>query len=156
MNVNELKQSKFLTRHDVAAGILVTIRELEQMNVAKDGAPEEYKWCIRFDEQEKMMCLNSTNGQLIAKITGSEESDNWVGKKIVLYDDPTISYAGRIVGGIRVRAQRVYTAPPVNKTIPQGKPPPSQRPHPVPTPAQQAAETAPAETAPAADDNLPF
>ncbi len=49
------------------------------------------------------MVLNITNGDLIAIVTGSTETDDWMGKKITLYNDPSISYAGKITGGIRVQ-----------------------------------------------------
>ena len=106
MHVSQLKQSKFLTRADVGPGKLMTITEVFQENVAKEGAPEELKWCIGFHESEKPMVLNSTNGQLIAQITKSEDTDGWAGHKVVLYDDPSISFGGKLVGGIRVRAPR--------------------------------------------------
>lgn len=105
-HISQLKQSKFLTRGDVGSGILVTIREVFQENVAKEGAPEELRWCINFDEQEKPMVLNSTNGQLIAQITKQDNTDGWTGQKVVLYDDPSVSFGGKLVGGIRVRAPR--------------------------------------------------
>jgi hypothetical protein len=132
-HISELKQSKFLTRSDCGPGILVTIRECFQENVAKEGAPPEMKWCLSFDEQEKPMVLNSTNGQIIAAFIGSENTDDWVGKKIVLYDDPTVSFGGKLVGGIRARAPRGKAA--------QAKPAPAPAPKLAPeanTPAQEA------------------
>jgi hypothetical protein len=39
MHISQLKQSKFLTRGDVAKPVLVTIQEVFQDNVAKEGAP---------------------------------------------------------------------------------------------------------------------
>jgi len=111
-HISALKQSKFLTRSDVGTGVLVTIREVFQENVAKEGAPEELKWCIAFDECEKPMVLNSTNGQIIAGITKADDTDNWPGHKIVLYDDPNVSFGGKLVGGIRVRAPRGQAAKP--------------------------------------------
>lgn len=58
------------------------------------------------------MVLNSTNGQIIAQITKSEDTDDWKGWKIVLYDDPNVSFGGKLVGGIRVRAPRPNIAQP--------------------------------------------
>lgn len=110
MHISALKQSKFLTRHDVEPAILVTIKEVYQENVAKEGAPEEMKWCLSFTDCDKPMVLNSTNGQIIAQITKSEETDNWPGKQIVLYDDPNVSFGGKLVGGIRVRAPKGQAA----------------------------------------------
>jgi len=32
-----------------------------------------------------------------------DETDNWIGKEITLYNDPTVSMGDQIVGGIRVQ-----------------------------------------------------
>lgn len=129
MNINQLKQSNFLTRHDVGSGMLLTIKgDAFQENVAKTGAPEELRWCLAFEETEKPFVLNSTNGQIIASITGSHDSENWHGHKIVLYDDPNVSFGGKLVGGIRARAPR-QAAPAKTASRPQGprtpEPPPA-------------------------------
>lgn len=142
MHISALKQSKFLTRAEVGKGMLVTIREVFQDNVAKEGAPEELKWCIQFDEAEKPLVLNSTNGQIIASITKSEDTDNWPGHKIVLYDDPNVSFGGKLVGGIRVRAPR-------NQPAAAPKPAATK---PAPAPAPDPYEAQPA----APDDDVPF
>lgn len=129
MNVNELKSRKFLKRQDVGPGVLVTIKSVVQENVAKEGAPEELRWCMHFEESingdSKPCVLNSTNGQIIAGITKSEESDSWIGAKIVLYDDPNVSFGGKLVGGIRVRAPRLKTKPPVTAQKPATAPAPT-------------------------------
>lgn len=154
MNISGLKQSKFLTRADVGAGVLVTVREVFQDNVAKEGAPEELKWCIAFDECEKPMVLNSTNGQIIASITKSEETDTWTGAKIVLYDDPNVSFGGKLVGGIRVRAPRGRAAAPAPVTHK-----PQSRSTAAPgTKAPPPAAPAPEEHIPAEpeEDDIPF
>jgi hypothetical protein len=125
MNVDQLKDSKFLTKADVGRGVLVTIKgDAFQENVAKEGAPQDLKWCIEFDELEKPFIVNSTNGQLIAQITGSRESNTWAGHKIVLYDDPSVSFGGKLVGGIRVRAPRQ----PATRPVPSGIKPPVAKP----------------------------
>lgn len=105
-NIGDLKESRFVTQQEVDPPVLVTISGWAQTNVAKEGADPEYRYVLKFLEMDKPMTLNSTNGQLIAAITGSEEFDGWKGKKIVLYRDKTISFGGRMCGGIRVRAPK--------------------------------------------------
>jgi hypothetical protein len=78
----------------------------EKHNVAMAGADPEHKWCLEFRETDKPLVLNMTNMQLCAKVFGSEDTDDWTGKPIVLYTDPNVSYGGKIVGGIRVRAPK--------------------------------------------------
>jgi len=116
MNVNDLKKSKFLTKNDVMPPVLVTIDHEEEVNVAKEGAEPEYRWALWFRELEKPLILNSTNGQIIAAITGSEESHGWHGHQVVLYNDPNISFGGKLTGGIRVRANET-TAPVVPQKL---------------------------------------
>jgi hypothetical protein len=117
-NVGDLKQSRFLTQKEVDPAVLVTIRSYEQVNVAMEGADPEYRYTLTFNELEKPMTLNSTNGQIIAAIFGSEEFDDWIGEKIVLYRDPNVSFGGKLVGGIRCRAPRNQpTQDPTQKPI---------------------------------------
>jgi len=120
-NVNELKKSKFLTQKDVQPDILVTVKCIEEVNVAKEGAEPEYRWAIYFTEEDKPLILNSTNGQIIAKITGQDEMNDWIGCRIVLYYDPTVSFGGKLVGGIRVRAPRGKAANPAPQPKPEKK-----------------------------------
>jgi hypothetical protein len=98
MHINELKESKYLKKEDADPAILVTIRGLEQENVAMENKPPEMKWIMYFNEQTKGLVLNTTNAQLCA--------NDWIGRKIVLYNDPNISYQGKLVGGIRIRSSK--------------------------------------------------
>lgn len=146
MHISGLKQSNFLTRADVGAGVLVTIKEIFQENIAKQGAPEELKWVMSFEECEKPMVLNSTNGQIIASILKNEETDNWTGHKIVIFDDPNVSFGGKLVGGIRVRAPRNQAA-----KQPQAQPAKAKQPSKV---FEAAPESEPPQAE--ADDDVPF
>jgi hypothetical protein len=112
--ISEMRESKFLKKEDVGRGVLGTISGCDQMNVAMEGAGQELKWCLHFRELEKPLVLNSTNIQLCAQICGSEDTDDWKGKSIVLYVDPNVSYGGKLIGGIRIRAPKpgAVTAPP--------------------------------------------
>ena len=107
-NLSDIKSSKFLKKEDVGEGTLVTIKEVHQENVAKEGADPEMKFCLTFDQFEKPLVLNSTNAQIIAQLTEHEHDieKNWVGARVVLYNDPNVSYAGKLIGGIRVRAPK--------------------------------------------------
>lgn len=110
--ISEMRESKFLKKEDVGRGALVTIASCQQHNVAMEGASPEQKWTLSFQELDKPLVLNSTNIQLCAQICGSEDTDHWIGKRVVLYTDPNVSYQGKLIGGIRVRAAKA-TAPPV-------------------------------------------
>ena len=105
--IHEMLESKFLKKEDVGAGSLLTVASVIQKNVAKEGADPELKWCLTFSDGDKPFVLNSTNIQLCQAIFGSDDTDHWIGKQIVLYTDPSIMYAGKVVGGVRVRKPRL-------------------------------------------------
>lgn len=104
---SDMRESKFLKQTDVGRGALGTIDKVIQMNVAKEGADPEMKWCLTFADIDKPLVLNATNIQLCEKAFGSDDTDDWHGKQIVLYTDPNVSFQGKLVGGIRVRAPKV-------------------------------------------------
>jgi hypothetical protein len=136
-NIHDLKKSKFLTKADVEPAVLATISGYEQVNVAVEGAEADMKWALTFNELEKPFICNSTNGQIIASITKSEDFDAWIGAKVVLYNEPNISFGGRLTGGIRVRAPRGQAAKPA------------------PAPAKPAAKPVPASAKPDPYDAQP-
>lgn len=111
MKVSEMSNSKFLKAGDVDPAKLVTIRQIQQVNVAQEGKPREMKWTLKFDELDKPMVLNKTNINRIARALNSQDTDDWVGKKVVAYNDPDVEFGGEAVGGIRIRAAK--TAKPV-------------------------------------------
>jgi hypothetical protein len=108
---SEMRESKFLKKDDVGRGVLATITGCVRHNVAMEGAAPDLKWCLSFQELDKPLVLNSTNIQLCEQVCGSDDTDQWVGKRIVLYTDPNVSYAGKLIGGIRVRAPKPSAAP---------------------------------------------
>ncbi len=103
MNINELTTSKYLKKEDVMPPLIVTISGLTNENLAKDGEVPDMKYVLHFSENLKPMVLNLTNGKLIAIVTQSEETDEWIGKKITLWNDPTVSFGEKMTGGIRVQ-----------------------------------------------------
>ncbi len=108
--IHEMLESKFLKKEDVGGGVLYTITSVIQKNVAKEGADPEHKWCLTFVESDKPLVLNSTNIQLCQAIFGSDDTDDWLNKAIVLYTDPSVSFQGKVIGGIRVRKPKIKAA----------------------------------------------
>ncbi len=115
---SEMRESKFLKQTDVGRGVLATVAGCVQMNVAKEGADPEMKWCLTFQDLDKPLVLNSTNIQLCEKVFGSDDTDFWHGKRLVLYTDPNVSFQGKLVGGIRVRAPKPTAPAPLPVPVP--------------------------------------
>jgi hypothetical protein len=106
MKFSELSQSNWLKKEDVGAGTLLTIRGFEEANIALEGEKTNMRWVMFFEEVEKGLVLNTTNGQILASIFGTDQADECVGQKVVLYTDPNVSFGGKLVGGIRIRAPK--------------------------------------------------
>lgn len=102
--IHEMVESKFLKKEEAADGILVTIKGVEKRDVGTEAEPEQ-KWCLMLEEC-KPLVLNSTNLALLEKALASDDSDEWVGKKVVLYNDENVSFGGKLTGGVRVDVNR--------------------------------------------------
>lgn len=102
---SEMIPSKNLKQADIGAGQLATIHGIELVKFEGEEG-EEQRWVLHFKETPKGLSLNKTNIQIIEKICGSDNTDDWMGKQIVLYWDDTVTYMGKVTGGIRVRAPK--------------------------------------------------
>lgn len=59
---------------------------------------------IGFKEDGRELGLNKTNAAAIEEITGSNDTDDWEGKRVEIYVDKNVMYAGKKIPAIRVRA----------------------------------------------------
>lgn len=102
--IHEMVESKFLKKEEAGEGILVTINGVEKRDVGTESEPEQ-KWCLLLAEH-KPLVLNGTNLALLEKAIGSDNSDDWVGQQVVLYNDENVSFGGKLTGGVRVDVAR--------------------------------------------------
>lgn len=102
--IHEMIESKFLKKEDAGDGILVTIKGVEKRDVGTEAEPEQ-KWVLLLVEQ-KPLVLNSTNLALLEKAFGSDDTDDWIDKQVVLYNDENVSFGGKLTGGVRVDVNR--------------------------------------------------
>jgi hypothetical protein len=73
----------------------VTVEEIGQ------GDDKDTKPVVYFFGKEKGLALNRTNAATLTDILGTDETDDWHGKRIVLYPDKTM-FQGKRVACIRV------------------------------------------------------
>jgi len=124
MKIGSMKESKYLKKEDVGQGKTATIDRLDKADVSLENEPEEIKYTMYFKEilaedgKNKPLVLNWTNIQLCAIATGTDETDEWPGKQIVLYHDPNVSFAGQLKGGIRIRTVQQPDNPVDSRTPP--------------------------------------
>ena len=111
-NIHEMvpSTSKYLTKEDVPQPLRVTIQAVKADNVARDDQPAEIKAIVKFDAVGlKPMVLNKTNQNVLEALYGPMTED-WIGKTVIVYNDPTIQMQGRITGGLRLRMDQVAQA----------------------------------------------
>ena len=88
----------YLKKEDFPQPAALTIRELKQ-----EKLQDESKIVLYFHENDKGLVLNKTNAELIARELDTVQIEEWVGKKITLYNDPNVSFGGKLTGGVRVQ-----------------------------------------------------
>jgi hypothetical protein len=97
------KNSKYLGKEDVGEdGLILTIRGFK-MEAIKSDEGDEDKVILYFEEDVKPMVLNRTNSQLISVCTGAKNTGDARGRQIVVYNDPTVGFGGKITGGLRIK-----------------------------------------------------
>ena len=103
--ISDMIESKYLKQSDFPDPLIVTVSKIGKVNIAKEGDEPEHKWAVRFKEFAKPMLLNSTNIRLLEKACGSDDTDDWIGKEVIVYTDESVSFGGQVVGGLRIRKQ---------------------------------------------------
>ena len=101
----------FLKKDDIIpGGLVVTIAKFEITDIEdRDGSTKE-KMCVYFQELDKPLVLNNTNAQALKLFTGAEMPLDAIGKKVEMYVDPSVSFGGQIIGGIRFRPASLVAA----------------------------------------------
>lgn len=153
LNFDELvpKTSKYLSKEDVGEdGMILTIAGFKLETIKTDDGDED-KIILYFQESDvKPMVVNRTNAQLLKQITGATTAGAARGQQVVVYNDPSIQFAGKITGGIRIK--RIPGAPKAApaKRVPRGPATDQTR-----APLVSAAAAAEASNA-GLDDQIPF
>ena len=104
------RSTKFIQKSEIEdsphGGLLVTIREVTEENVAPEYKAEEIKYVIYFEEAFKPWTPGIEVLEIIKQIAGTGNVDEWSGTKLVLFIDPNVKFGGKKVGGIRCRAPK--------------------------------------------------
>ena len=79
----------------------VTIEAIKLEEIGKD---KQTKPVLYFQETGTGFICNKTNGRTIARLVGSEEFDDWIGRVIRLYRTE-VDFQGEMVEAIRVRSR---------------------------------------------------
>lgn len=105
--VSEMIVSKFLRKEDFDEDMVATIKGVKLEDVGNQG---EQRWVVYFREFAKGMVLNVTSIRVLEGAFG-DDSDGWIGKRVMIYVDPNVSFQGRVTGGLRLRTPKPRAAP---------------------------------------------
>jgi len=100
--ISQMVESKHLKQGDIEDDTIVTIKKVGQANIGKEDGPVDMKWLIRFNEFDKPMVLNRTNIFLLGNFI-SDDTDDWIGKQVIVYNDESIQFQGKVTGGLRFK-----------------------------------------------------
>lgn len=119
---DDLYPSRYLRESDLKGrDITLTISRVEITKIGEDTKPVAY-----FEGKQKGLVLNKTMFNVIAKVTGELDSDDWGGHRITIYPTET-EFRGDVVACIRVRlrtnaAERPPAQPPPMPVNPEDIP----------------------------------
>jgi len=99
-----LSSEDFGERLGKDAGVILTIADLTEANVAREDQKPEYKLIIHF-EDSKPLVANKTNTNMLTALFGTDET-KVLGCKIGLWVNPEVEHKGKMVKGLRLCDQK--------------------------------------------------
>ena len=102
MNIDDYtkSESEYITKDDLPQPVKVKIAGASLIDL-----DNEQKVVLFFVGKQKGLVCNKTNLRILAASFADSETDHWLGKEIVVYNDPSVMYAGKVVGGVRVKVE---------------------------------------------------
>lgn len=95
-----VNNSDFLKKEDLKGRrITVEITAVGVQDFKKEG--ETPKMALSFKGAPKKLLLNRSNSKVVVAAYG-DDTDGWIGKKIELWNDPSVMFKGEAIGGIKV------------------------------------------------------
>ena len=91
----------YLRQEDVDGDTLATISGAKEELV---GADKERCLVVFFEELDKGLVFNATNINTCTALFGTDETDEWIGKRVTIYVDPNVMFGGKKVGGLRIKS----------------------------------------------------
>ena len=104
MNLDDFRSSTYLGQRDIKALSLRECRVMvDHVEAELVGDKDDLKLVTYFASLPKGLVTNITNGEVLAEIAGSTDTDDWPGAHVEIYVDPGIRFGGKSTGGIRLR-----------------------------------------------------
>ena len=98
-DANDFLGGNYLRKEDIEEPVTVTVANVWPEAVMNSNRK---KLVISFHEIEKPLILNKTNIKRLVHIFDTRDTSRWRGR-ITLYVEQGVEYAGRVVGGLRLK-----------------------------------------------------
>lgn len=118
--LSEVFSGNFLKAEDLAGKSPTVTIERVEVKEFDDGK----KLILHFAGKDKALVCNKTNSSIIEEVLGSDDTDDWEGKRITLMIKK-VEFQGKLVPAIRVsleppKSEQVrHTSPPAPKPEPK-------------------------------------
>ena len=97
-------EGRYLKHQDLQGqDMVLTIDRVTREGIKEKDGSEKKKFILYFKEVEKGLVLNATNMNTLYAVLKSDESDDWIGKRITLYEKEDVEFGGKLVSAIRIR-----------------------------------------------------
>lgn len=94
-------KATYLNAADIETPTTITVRDVLVEEVSKEDRLVLYSDDLA--EGNQGIILNKTCLGELERIFGSDDTEDWVGKPCVVFNDKNVQYQGKRVGGIRFR-----------------------------------------------------
>lgn len=100
-------ESKYLKHQDLnGQDTVLTIRTVTREDIKDKEGISKKKFILYFQELEKGLVLNTTNMNTLYGLFKSDDSDDWIGQRVTLYEKDDIEMGGELKSGIRIRPKK--------------------------------------------------
>lgn len=108
-----LYPGRFLKKEALPAPKMIRIVAVTSTDLENDKGAMEQKVTVKYKaadgEGEIVWC--KTNAALTAAALGTRDYEQWIGKVITIFHDPSVRFGGKNVGGVRVFGAPTMTKP---------------------------------------------
>ena len=101
VDFDELYPGRFLKGGEIPRPVTLRIASVYTERLPDDKGGERTRGIVTFQNTEKELILNRTNGECLKAMWG-RQVQTWVGQRVTLENDPNVMFGREKVGGVRV------------------------------------------------------
>jgi hypothetical protein len=113
--------AQYLKKEDLPEPVDTELLWVKEEKVTPPGKGTRTRLVAYCDGLTKGLVLNTANCEILEKMTGTDDPNEWKDVPLQLYVDPDVKYGGKKIGGIRIRergAGGAGSAVPVPNPVP--------------------------------------